>query len=210
MRKLKLIPDSEGYLVEHPDIVIHTQLSGGAGRYRRDKLGATYPVTVQWTLDPVEYNALVGFYQNVTKQGVLPFLIDLVIENSNLEEYAARFVPLSFRLLEQKGLMYKVGATLAVTPNYKRLDAAEDTASVLYDDYGWDYLTKFPPDEDLLDYLVNIKLPETLRVKRPDASEGAAGVLYDEYGRDYLTKFPPDEDLFDYSVNTKLKETLRG
>lgn len=148
--------------MEHPDVVIHTQLSGGAGRYRQDKLGATYQVTAQWTLDPTEYAAMVGFYQNITKQGVLPFLIDLVIEDSKLEEYAARFAPLSFRLLEQSGLMYKVGATLVVTPNYKRLDAGEDAAGVLYDDYGWDYLTQFPPDEDLLDYSVNTKLRVTL------------------------------------------------
>ncbi len=162
MRKLKLLPDREGYMVEHPDVIIHTQLSGGMGRYRQDKLGATYQVTAQWTLDPVEYAAMVSFYQNITKQGVLPFLIDLVIEDSKLEEYAARFAPLSFRLLEQSGLMYKVGATLIVTPNYKRIDLQSGAAPILYDAYGWDYLVKFPPDEDLFDYLVNTKLGETV------------------------------------------------
>lgn len=162
MRKLELIPDREGYAVEHPDVVIHTQLSGGMGRYRQDKLGATYQVTAQWTLDPLEYASMVSFYQNITKQGVLPFLIDLVIEDSKLEEYAARFVPLSFRLLEQSGLMYKVGATLTVTPNYKRLDPNADAAGVLLDIYGWDYLNQFPPDEDLFDYLINTKLEKTV------------------------------------------------
>lgn len=114
MVKLYVQPESAGYAVERGSEVLSVALDGGASKLRRDVLNASFKVNVSFVLDPTEYNYLNAFFRTATEHGSLPFEIDLILDNTTLTEYTARFVPDTFKLTAQKGLTYYVGAVLEV------------------------------------------------------------------------------------------------
>lgn len=117
---LSLQPHSPNYTADIAvGAVVFVKLDGGAGRYRRDYIGATSTIAVEWILDPDEYNDLYNFFHNILFSGALPFTIPLIFESSTVSLYQAHFVPDTFKLVSQIGLSYTVQASLEVVPgNY--------------------------------------------------------------------------------------------
>jgi len=109
-------PEQDGYSVAPGKTTLSVQLDGGASRSRLDMLGATFPVSVEWNFSPAEYKYAFAFYNSVTKSGSLPFLIDLLLDAPEINEYEAKFVPDTFKLSSQRGWNYKVTAQLEVKP----------------------------------------------------------------------------------------------
>jgi hypothetical protein len=104
-----------------PDSVISVELAGGAPRSRLDKVGGYYRVGCQWVLTPDDYTYIQNFYRVTTKQGSMPFIIELIIEDSSVRPYKAYFVANSLKLTEQRGLRYVVTAELRVAPGGQAL-----------------------------------------------------------------------------------------
>lgn len=113
--KLKIPPDSAGYTVSAGAMAAQSQLEGGLSRFRADKENPASRVMVQWTVSPDKYRYLRAFY-HTTKHGALPFLIDLVLDESTPTEYEAHFIPGTWNLREQKGQSYTVSTELEVVP----------------------------------------------------------------------------------------------
>lgn len=161
MTKLKLAPDNSNYSVTDGREVLATQLSGGAARYRRDVIGAPSRVTVQWILDREEYRYLRAFYKVVTQSGSEPFLIDLILDVPELTEHTAYFIPESMALTGQKGLSHTVSAQLDVKPLDMDETAAIDLVNV-FNYFGPQWASSFPPLDDQLNTLMNISIPEDI------------------------------------------------
>jgi len=160
LSKFKLAPDNSSYSVTDGKEVIGVSLDGGAGRYRRDILGASSAVSVQWVCDRDEYRYLRTFYSALVDKGATPFLIDLILDNPLPVEHKAYFVPGSMVLTGQKGLSYYVSAQLEVEP----VGVTDDdiTFAALYGEFGSNYETEFPAFEDVFDNLMNVQIPADL------------------------------------------------
>jgi len=124
MLKLQIVPDENNYQVTNDRDVIATKVTGGAARLRRDVFDATMQVQVQFTVDPTEYQYLRAFY-NYAGRGADKFLIDLLIETSELTEHVAQIVPGSWKLSQVRGHSYQIKMTLEVHPNDTGLDYAD-------------------------------------------------------------------------------------
>ena len=114
LKKLNLTPVQASYTFAHGQETLRVRLDGGASRFRRDILGSSSILNVRWQANSTDYQFLQAFYRSVSKNGSLPFLIDLVIDYSQLREYRAYFIPGSFRLASQAGHTYNVSAQLEV------------------------------------------------------------------------------------------------
>jgi hypothetical protein len=116
MLKLIIPPDNSSYNVTDGDSVVSVKLDGGASRYRSDKLGASSTVDVTWIVDKAGFEYLRAFYRGVTVSGALPFMIDLILDSSNVTEHKSYFKQGTFKLVDQKGLSYTVIALIEAEP----------------------------------------------------------------------------------------------
>ena len=155
MQKFVIPPNNSQYSVTDGKEVVATQLDGGAARYRRDIIGATSTVNVAWILGTNDYKYLRSFYRGITGKGATPFLIDLILDEFELTEHKAYFVPGSLQLTQQKGLTYWVSAQLEVYPNE---DTDNGSFAYMYNAMGLDW-QKF---EDKLNVIVNEDWPQVL------------------------------------------------
>lgn len=161
LTKFVLPPDNSSYSVTDGKQVVSVQLDGGAGRYRRDILGATSRVSCSWILGREDYKYLRSFFRTLTVSGSKPFLIDLILDEATLTEHKVYFVPDSMQLTAQKGLTYWVSAQLEAYP--AEVDSEADLIyAVLYGEYGSNWKTEFPITEDLLNLIMNTYLPDDL------------------------------------------------
>lgn len=156
--KLILTPDAEGYTSVDGNEVIGGPLAGGAGRYRRDKIGTNKIVTVTWTMNREEYQYWRAFFVTGTQNGSLPFTCDLLSEDGmGPVEHTCQFIPGSVSLPAQSGLTYVQQATLEVTPIPH--DADFDMSLITL----WQYTDGAPePLLDAIARLVNVTMPATL------------------------------------------------
>lgn len=153
--KFNFTPDQAGYSFRDRQETVSIALDGGLAKYRRDILGAATMVQVQWTLSESEYDYFRAFYKSITLSGSVPFLIDLAIDDAVIEEYTAYFVPESIRVISAGGLYMQVTAELEVESKDRNAD--EDVYKViLFNEYGEDYVTLFPPDESDIDQIINV------------------------------------------------------
>lgn len=113
-RKLNLHPQKSGYAVNFGSEIISTNENGPVGVYRRSYLNAARRVPVKWLTEAAGYNYLQSAYRNFVMSGGEPFLIDLLMDEQDLTEHRACFVPGSFGLSEQRGDAYTVSAILEV------------------------------------------------------------------------------------------------
>lgn len=154
-------PENSAYSVADGKEVVSTQLDGGAARYRRDIIGATSTVGVSWIFGPDEYKYLRSFYRAVTLKGSKPFRIDLILDEPELTEHKAYFIPGSMQLTAQKGLTYWASAQLEVYP--AEIDYAAESAFVaLFSEYGKDWESLFPIFENGFNTVINIDVPGRL------------------------------------------------
>jgi hypothetical protein len=126
--KLKLTTDRDGYTFKYGPASLAIQLEGGGSRFRTDLDGMATSIDIQWKTDPAGYDYLMAFYRTTTKNGALPFLIDLILHTKTVSEYTAHFVPGTLGLVSQAGLSYIVSATLEVVGNVP--DATTDQAII--------------------------------------------------------------------------------
>lgn len=154
--ELKLAPDNSAYSVKDGSQVVTTQLGGGAGRYRRDILGATSRVSVTWKCDPSEYQYLKSFHRATLSFGALPFSVGLVLDTPELVSYKAYFVPDSLQLQSQQGLTYVVIAELEVYP--LPVTSFDSDYVQIFDEFG-PYFAVF---EAMLHQIVNVDLPRDI------------------------------------------------
>lgn len=126
--KLMLDAAQEGYTAQAGKEVVVNQLDGGAGRYRRDQLGATSLVSVQWFLSPTQYSYLMAFYRLKTAHGSVPFTLDILWDSGTLGTYTAYFVPNTLALYSVEGSTSTVQAQLEVIPAAE--NAVTDQATI--------------------------------------------------------------------------------
>jgi hypothetical protein len=124
MRKLLVAPSKSGYAATPGNELLSVQLSGGPSWVRRDFIGAVAMIDATWNLPPEGANYLQAFYRTELQRGALPFLIDLILDDFDLAEYQARFVPGSFRIGSVQGLKTSFSAQLEVKP--RAADAVAD------------------------------------------------------------------------------------
>ncbi|WP_312056814.1 hypothetical protein [Acinetobacter courvalinii] len=116
MNKLDLCPLQESYSVKYGTSVERIALRGGFGRYVQTKDAKKHLVDVAFTLLEDDFIYFRAFYLN-WQLNPLPFLMSLIIEDSDFREYIAQFVPESFSFNELNGNVFKVSAQLVVVTN---------------------------------------------------------------------------------------------
>jgi hypothetical protein len=126
MPKLHLCPLVSDYAVDPGQATLSVRLDGGRSRFRRDILNPAPMVNVAWNLGRDEYDYFEAFYNTTIEQGALPFQIDLIIGNSQLQEYTAHFVPGSKKLAGYQNGRFKISAQLEVEPVPRDADADAD------------------------------------------------------------------------------------
>ncbi|MEX5367812.1 hypothetical protein WCE00_12715 [Acinetobacter haemolyticus] len=113
MNKLDLCPLQESYSVKYGTSVERIALRGGFGRYIQTKNAKKHLVDVSFTLREDDFIYFRAFYLN-WQLNPLPFLMSLIIEDSEFREYITQFVPDSFSFNELSGKIFKVSAQLVV------------------------------------------------------------------------------------------------
>lgn len=149
MDKLLLIPEQANYVVQPDNSVITVLLDGGYSRSRIDLVNSAARIQCSWRLKDGDYQYIRAFYHSATKKGVIPFLLDIVLDQPYLEEYEVKFVPDTFEASDPQGLTYEVQAELEVIPvnDEEFLDSIVE----VYDPDG-EY------NFDLLEKLVNVDI----------------------------------------------------
>ena len=158
MLKLTLPPDQAGFAFTPEPEVLRSQGVAGS-RYRRDVIGAPNEYNVVWSLGPDESEYLKSFYDLNEYQGGEPFLIDLYMDTSQLQELEAHFIPGTFKLQAQQGLLFTWGAQLEVKPPERDYEVLEDLMELttLYGSYA-----ELRKVVNLLAELANESLPDAL------------------------------------------------
>lgn len=110
-------PDQQGYQYTPGKDFIETKLDGGSSRVRRDVLGMTHMVKCCWSCTPTQYTQIMGFFRERVQGRSKLFRINLLIDIPALVPYVARLIDTPNTLTYNEGLIYKVEATLEVTPN---------------------------------------------------------------------------------------------
>lgn len=113
MNKLDLCPLQESYSVKYGTSVERIAFSGGFGRYVQTKNAKKHLVDVAFTFREDDFIYFRAFYLN-WQLNPLPFLMSLIIEDSEFREYIVQFVPDSFSFNELSGKIFKVSAQLIV------------------------------------------------------------------------------------------------
>jgi hypothetical protein len=159
MHKLILPPDNSSYSVEDSvEEVLRVQLAGGAGRYRRDILNASKIINCVWVLGREKFSYIEMFYRVMTQRAGEPFEIDLIIGEDGLTSHEARFIPGTFKLIEQKGLSYQVSAQLEAKPLHYDFEN-EDLFISLLGVYG---ICEWKRFVNILEHFVNVVLPDNI------------------------------------------------
>jgi hypothetical protein len=138
LTKLNLEVDQPGYGGDFGQPVHSAQLDGGPSWTRRKFLGTVFNMTAQFTLDPLQYSYWQAFYRGVIAEGSSPFLLDLIVQQGELEEYEVKIVPGTMRLLGIAGDARVIAMELEVVPNAQDadLDASNLLLYQLYGDEG--------------------------------------------------------------------------
>jgi hypothetical protein len=128
--KMDLCPEQTGYTVASPYAITRMNTEGGGSRYRVGKKNQPSTVTVQWITDDIGYNYLKAFYEAWQSQRprINPFLLDLIIDYSGLDEYQCWFVG-GLQLTAVSGMAYYVSATLEATA--RKRDSGMDEVILL-------------------------------------------------------------------------------
>ena len=158
MFKLTLPPDQAGFaFAPDPEVIRNKGVAGS--RYRRDVIGASNEYNVVWSLGPEETEYLKSFFDLNQHKGGEPFLLDLYMDTSELQELEAQFIPGTFKLQAQQGLLFTWGAQLEVRPPERDYEALEDLMELvtLYGSY-----TELGKVLNLLAELANESLPRAL------------------------------------------------
>ncbi len=161
--KLNYIPNQASYSIDTRQETIAIPLEGGTSRYRKDIIDAGTRANVSWILNTTEYADFREFYKLTTSAGTTSFKIDLAINYGTLEEYDARIIPDSLSTSRYADGFFNVQAQLELNAKARDTDA-DLIALVLVPEYGENYATLFPPDENDIDIIINTDFPSYLNV----------------------------------------------
>lgn len=146
MNKLDLCPLQSSYSVKYGTSVERIALRGGFGRYVQTKNAKKHLVDLAFTLREDDFIYFRAFYLN-WQLNPLPFLISLIIEDSEFREYIAQFVPDSFNFNELNGSIFSVSAQVVVVTTEVRvltskLYPVEADDELLISDFNIETFTK--------------------------------------------------------------------
>lgn len=115
MAKLALSPQISSIVIDDSaDMWSSIELEGGLPRTYRNFLDPDSYVSCEWRCKPDEYSYLRNFYIANRSKNFESFNLDLILDGSSPIEQTVKFVPGSLRLLEQRGYLYRVSATIVV------------------------------------------------------------------------------------------------
>lgn len=112
MNRLVLKPTAAGYSAQIGLSVLMQQLEGGAPRFERNILGMSHTVSVAWTTDAAGYQYLLAFYRVWERNPSEPFLMSLIIEDHQMQDYECQFLPNSLALGSKTGGVFNVSAQI--------------------------------------------------------------------------------------------------
>ncbi|MBC9229200.1 hypothetical protein HI850_007640 [bacterium SPL81] len=146
MNKLDLCPLQSSYSVKYGTSVERIALRGGFGRYVQTKNAKKHLVDLAFTLREDDFIYFRAFYLN-WQLNPLPFLMSLIIEDSEFREYIAQFVPDSFNFNELNGSVFSVSAQVVVVTTEvqvltSKLYPIEADDELLISDYNIETFTK--------------------------------------------------------------------
>lgn len=150
-------PDQDGYQIDAAVTTLQAKLLGGGMKLRRDALNAPAKVSVTWTCSDAEYDYLLTFYRT-TNDGTIPFLMDLIMDNSVLTEHECRFMPGTFKVSTIKGNARKIAAQLEVVP-LPPDDAYDEGLVTTFEAFG----TETSESLGVLATLVNVNMPANIK-----------------------------------------------
>lgn len=159
MRKLKLPADRASYSPSWSASGRSTEDPAPASLFAPGPRASGGPVSVRWRCTEDEYSYLSAFLR-LTGNGAQPFLVDLIMDDSQPTEYAATLQGGTLSLAEVVGGLRTVTGTLYAVPTDRR--AVRDAAAAAYSLIGQ------PPGVDLipvllgLEHLATVAMPENL------------------------------------------------
>ena len=133
--KFPFCPLQAGYAFDLADGILSSGLDGGPSFRRLDTTGNPFVVDVSWALVRTEYDMFMGYVRNWIRSGGDPFLIDLILEGSEMVEHQASFIPKSIKLASKNGGVFTVTAQLEVLPKFVSTCDDEWAARALLDAY---------------------------------------------------------------------------
>lgn len=156
MAKLLLVP-SRNYSAQDGRENIVTQLDGGAPRVRKDQANAWDVLDIEFDINAGQFDYLRAFYRQNTANGSSLFSLDLIKDNSFLEEYNALFDESGLRIVSQNGNQYVV--TTRIFADKVVVDIEKDAAIILlYETYEADYVNIL----NIFAQIANVNMPEAL------------------------------------------------
>lgn len=154
--KLPFLPIQAGYSQTPGSESASVALEGGRAWRRKTKANSSSLVTATWIFNQLQLDVFWAFFRVETARGVLPFTMDLILEDSSLQDVTCWFVgePGTPTL---QGLNYTVTAQLEVQrPAYSAaLDASIVDSYLAYGEGVGDMF-------DRLAIFANEDLPDTI------------------------------------------------
>jgi hypothetical protein len=126
MPTLDFAPDEDAYSFSEPDDFLYVATAGGLPRTRADIINSNKIVGVQWTCSAAMYDYLCAFNAANIVNGCEPFNVPMFIDEVETKLYVCRFVPESFKLVQQEGETYTVSAALEVEVRGFALEELDD------------------------------------------------------------------------------------
>jgi len=152
--KFKYVPLQAGYTGETSSGVISQKLDGGAERNRRASKNNWSSVSCAFKFDELGYQYVQAFYRIWQRSPSKPFLVEMFLDDSEVQDYECLFVPDSVKLNSKNGLIYNVSIQFSVKP-MKVNEAADDAIVMLVNNSINDIANP-------LEKLVNVDLPDAL------------------------------------------------
>ena len=113
MNRLNLCPRQDSYSVKFGCSAQRSELRGGFSRYVMNSPSKRHKVSIAYTLTEEDYLYFRAFYLNWQRHP-LPFLMKLIIEDSEYKDYICQFVSDSFSFSELNAKVFSVSAELLV------------------------------------------------------------------------------------------------
>jgi len=113
VNRLDLCPLQESYSVQFGCSVQRDELPGGFSRYTTITPSKRHVVKIAYNLKEPDFLYFRAFYLN-WQLNPLPFLMKLIVEDSEFKDYICQFVPESFSFNELNGLNFNMSAELIV------------------------------------------------------------------------------------------------
>lgn len=156
MTKLNLTPNQSNYSFTDNIETLQSSHAGGFSRYQKDLQSSAYKLNLEFTLDGIQYEYFLNFYNVETNFGVSSFTMDLILDTSSLLEYTCYFIPGTIKLNKIEGRTYSINFEIEVIP-YEISQEEEDLV------YVFDGFTPNSSDNlDIINKIINTDIPDAI------------------------------------------------